>query len=73
MECGLGETDRLPWNAVFVAGGRAGESLQMKGSNMICSGLHDEARTLFNLLFFFFWGGGRARSSLKIFCLHCNI
>ena len=33
MECGLGEADRLPWNAVFAAGAGAGKSLQMKGSN----------------------------------------
>ena len=39
MECGLDEADGLPWNAVFVTGGGAGKSLQMKGSNMICSGL----------------------------------
>ena len=33
VECGLGEADGLPWNAVFAAGAGAGKSLQMKGNN----------------------------------------
>ena len=84
LECGLGEADRLPWNTVFVAGERSGKSLQMKESNMICSGLQGEARTLYNYLFiylfiysfiylFIYLFVCRARSLLKIFCLHCNI
>ena len=35
MECGLGEADGLPWNAVFVAGAGVVKSLQMKESNQM--------------------------------------
>lgn len=54
MGCDLGEADGLPWNPLFMAGGEAGKSLQMNGSNTICSGLQGEAKPLF-IIFKFIW------------------